>query len=210
MTAPERRLPKQHRKTTTRASTGQGIVEGAAGLVILFLVVVACFALLINVGVSSYYRNKLAFVANQTAIAAAQEGYDNDDATSVAKALLRQMGLKAKNCTAVVSTSQNIVSVTLSTDFPVLFSRAGNLPMKVAVKANGVAIATSSADKPSSDHIVFKNQQTDKPSIQVPVLDAELITQLQENPYGPLPPINGPDGNPLPVYYLEGAILTDK
>jgi len=83
------------RKGHGRSKQGAALVEGVASLWLIVSITVASISLLINSGMSMFYKQKIAYVAMQTATYTAQMKM-NEDKTSrgeeLAKSLLSKMG----------------------------------------------------------------------------------------------------------------------
>lgn len=76
-----------------RNQRGSGIVEGVAGLALIITGTICAVLLLVNCGMAMYHKNRLGFVAMQTAsYAASLPKIDQDRTKTFARELLRKMG----------------------------------------------------------------------------------------------------------------------
>jgi hypothetical protein len=89
-----------------RGAHGAALVEGVVSLVMITIGTVAAVTLLVNAGMSTYYKEKIGFVANQCATYAASlsPGDDLEDKTSLlAKKLVAAMGMPNNAVTVKVA-----------------------------------------------------------------------------------------------------------
>ncbi|MBP9093584.1 hypothetical protein KBI23_21370 [bacterium] len=89
-----------------RGSHGAALVEGVVSLVMITIGTVAAVTLLVNAGMSTYYKEKIGFVANQCATYAASlsPGDDLEGKTSLlAKKLVAAMGMPNNAVTVKVA-----------------------------------------------------------------------------------------------------------
>ncbi|CAN5187811.1 hypothetical protein BH11CYA1_BH11CYA1_29730 [soil metagenome] len=80
----------------SRASRGAALVEGVVSLVMIIIGTMAAVTLLVNAGMTTYYKEKIGFIANQCATYAASlsPGDDLEGKTSIlAKKLVAAMGM---------------------------------------------------------------------------------------------------------------------
>ncbi|MBY0359049.1 MAG: hypothetical protein K2W82_13685 [Candidatus Obscuribacterales bacterium] len=110
-------------KLKNRSAKGQGLIEGTAAVVVLMFTMIGSLFLLLNLGMSIYYKQKVGFFANQVAAAEADSlswsgSYNNipvarleSDARSRMNELLQQSGLQG---TPQVTVTQGPFTVTVN------------------------------------------------------------------------------------------------
>jgi hypothetical protein len=127
-----------------RSQRGQGIVEAALGAVLLTITTVAAVLLMVNAGVSAYYKLKLQAVTLSTAQYAA--GIRSGDpelaskTTQFANYLLRRSGLpSAASVTAAPSEQTVVVSIAVNN-----LKAVGNLPI-----FNNISLSDTEVSSPT-------------------------------------------------------------
>lgn len=135
-----------------RTATGQGIIEGVCGLLLITIGVVLFVGLMINVGFSSYCKIRLGFVCDQTAnyaasLASNNPQEDKEKITKFAVAMLNHMGFNGDN-TQVKAENKEIAgeeytSVEISTEFPVLQQLGGVFPVKISLTERSLSVGDS-------------------------------------------------------------------
>lgn len=132
-----------------RNQTGAVLAEGVVSIWLIVTVVVASISLLINTGMSMFYKQKIAFIAMQTATYAAQLKLADDRQArgeTYAKSLIKTMGLPVINSEItikelVVEGAPSIeVAITLA-NLPLFHGpESGMLPFSVTLGDKAVAI----------------------------------------------------------------------
>lgn len=140
-------VPK-YRKRSIRTETGQTM--GVADLLIIVPVTVLAILLLLNIGVSMYFKSKLGFIASQAATFAAAQvsASPSVDPTPKTKALvialLKAMGLPfgttSVGVTPFTAAGQKAVSVQIVDDFPLFGSATKVFPVKIKLQDNASAV----------------------------------------------------------------------
>lgn len=170
-----------------RGQCGAALAEGAASLIILTVGTVCAVLLLTNAGMSTYYKGKLGFIANQCAVYAASLNPGDDLKTKTetyAKTLVAGMGFPTQGCRVKLSEQpvedRSGVKVTISLSGLQLFGGGDILPTKIAMEDS--ALATRSG---TPNAFIWMNRN--------PKMSAFLIPVVR------VPP-NGPGVFGLPVY----------
>jgi hypothetical protein len=165
-----------------RPARGSGIVEGLVGMMLISGATVLTVILILNSAIASYDREKIGFVANQTAYYAASlddPSTRDSDATAFADNLLTQMGLQASNTTAKVSDTAAgpfaSVSVEVSAKLPTVTSSAFSymLPSQLQV---------------SDTSMVVKRPYVTQYLQGVDPIGGQVVVPLIEAPTATLPP----------------------
>lgn len=132
-----------------RTMGGSGIVEGLVGLMLIIGSTILAVILLLNTGIATYNKEKVAFVADQAATYATSLtnlSTRDADVRSFVNSLLNQMGVKASNTTVKVTdiacSKWAAVSVSVSTTLPTLMSSGFSflIPQQLQVSDTAVAI----------------------------------------------------------------------
>lgn len=139
-------------QNTNRPETGGTLVEGVIGLVLIVAAGIGMALFLANIGLSVYYKEKLGFVANQTAAYAASidgEGVQ-EKAKQYAEALLRGTGMNPWDLKCDVSSvslpdGQVGTQVKLTNTFSLIQSGVTYLPGIVRLSDQAVASAATGA-----------------------------------------------------------------
>lgn len=104
-----------------RGNTGAAMVEGVVSLWLIITATILAVALLVDTGMSTFYKAKLGFVTNQVAVALAAQSDQTqaeEEAKSMTKSLFDAMGIQFKECTVKVKAesidSQPAVGVTVT------------------------------------------------------------------------------------------------
>ena len=132
-------------KFTKRSARGSGIIEGTVGLMLVSIGVVLFSGLLVNVGFGSYYKERLGFVADQTANYASMQS-DEDKQKKVeefAEALLKQMGFANQDTKVSLQEievyGEQATQVDITSDFPLFQQLGGVFPAKISLSERGVS-----------------------------------------------------------------------
>jgi len=142
-------------KMTAARSRGAVLAEGVAALWMITIGVVCGVTLLINVGMSTYYKEKMGFITNQAATYASSlpAGYDIRDKTiAIVKGLLKDMNMPTSDYNVKVTASRiedhAAVSVELRINNLPLFGNGEWLPLKIGLveKATALGKGAGSAD----------------------------------------------------------------
>lgn len=132
-----------------RSNRGQGILEGVAGLLIITMGVVLFTGLLVNVGFSSYYKERLGFVADQTAryagtLTSGDPASDEKKAEEFAVDMLKHMGFSGTDAKVKVKNEQvngeEATKVEISANFPIFQQLGGIFPAKIGLNETSVSI----------------------------------------------------------------------
>lgn len=96
------------RRAAARNNRGSLIAEGAAGMVFITIGVVCCVLLLINAGLSFYYKEKLGFVCDQSARYAASRSESSRDSETKAyvEEVVKAIGLPADQLAVQIKESE--------------------------------------------------------------------------------------------------------
>ncbi|MBI4533545.1 MAG: hypothetical protein HY711_06320 [Candidatus Melainabacteria bacterium] len=155
-----------------RSLAGQALAEGVVALLLVVAGVVGGVILLVNVGMSTYYKEKLGFVANQVATYAATLSASNDitaKSTDLAKDLMTKMGLPSDATVTTETTTaggKSAVSVTIQTGSLPLFGKGDILPLKISLRDTAVAIKGAGF----SDFLVLGGSPDGNTFVTVPVV----------------------------------------
>jgi Flp pilus assembly protein TadG len=143
---------KPKAKYIRKRNSGAALVEGVIALMMIIMGTVGAVLLMVNTGMSMYYKQKLSFVAQQAAsyialLSAADDIEVKGEDTS--RALMQAMGMDPNRCTVHIelTTVQDLpaVSVTLATDVK-LFGKGDVLPLSIKIQDTAVAIKGSTPD----------------------------------------------------------------
>src|SRR6185369_3630926 len=111
------------RSRSARSQRGSGLAEGVIGLCMVITGTAIATVLLTDVGMSLYYKQKLGFVANQTAVFAVCLPPGNDDKiTDFAKTLLTKLSKNKAECKVkheiIKMDNKTVSQVTIEADLP--------------------------------------------------------------------------------------------
>ena len=133
------------RRSKARSGRGQGIVEGVVGLVIVIGGGVLASLLLVNTGVSAFYKERIGYVTQKAADFAAIK-YGNEGAESATKAftsdLLKASGLPDLGDFSIEKISvggQDAVRVNVTVAGLVLFGSGDVLPKTISLQDHAVS-----------------------------------------------------------------------
>jgi hypothetical protein len=192
-------VTRRQRLCSYRRQSGQGLTEGVAGLLLVTTGIVLGVLLLVNSGLLLFYKEKLAFVTDQTAKFAATLSSDtrDDDTEKFAKELLGKVGLPSKQATVKVDDTtlagQAAVSVAITDNFG-LFGNGEILPKASSLTDVAVCLGGGDANQPIG-LLQIAPGDTVKPdmskSIFVPIVKPpKIIAHIETNP--PTPIFKGP------------------
>ncbi|MBI4532377.1 MAG: hypothetical protein HY711_00400, partial [Candidatus Melainabacteria bacterium] len=130
-----------------RNTRGSGLVEGMLGLVLIIGGIVCGTILLVNVGIATYYKEKLGFISNQAAnYAASLDPKENisDKTKDFVKELMPKMGfansgLEVTTALSTVAGKQAATVTVASSELP-LFGRGSILPLTLSLKDSATAV----------------------------------------------------------------------
>ncbi len=136
-----------------RSRRGAVMVEAVAGMGLIIVCTVTSLGLLVNAGMSTYYKEKISFIANQTAQYAVSLGPGDDvqaKSEECAKGLLKALGLPSEGCKVKVElktvADMNAISVTVLAQNLPLLANVQMLPTSIAMQDTGVALKRGVAD----------------------------------------------------------------
>ena len=133
----------------TRTSFGSGIVEAVLALTLIISSTFLAVVLLLNIGIATYDKEKVAFVADQAsayATSLTNENTRDADVKSFVDNLMNQMGVKASGTTVTVKdiacSRWAAISVKVTTTLPTIMSTAFSslVPQQIQVSDTSVAI----------------------------------------------------------------------
>jgi hypothetical protein len=134
-------------KVRQRDKHGAALVEGVISLVMITIGTVAAVTLMVNAGMSTYYKEKLGFVTNQCATYAASLSPADDmegKTELMAKALLKTMGMPSQ--TVKVKVEGELVQdrpglkVTISVSGLGLFGSGDLLPTSISLQDSAISL----------------------------------------------------------------------
>lgn len=134
-----------------RGRRGAAIVEGVVGLWLIITGTVLAVLLLINTGMSTYYKEKLGFISNQCASYAATLSPADDVQAKVepfAKDLLGALGIANTGCKVKVE-EKNIqdrvaLKITVAVSGLKLFGQGDVLPGTIALEDSAIVVRGAS------------------------------------------------------------------
>jgi len=138
-----------------RDQHGAALAEGVVSLWLIISIAVASICLLVNSGMSMFYKQKIAYVAQQTATYTAQMKMNEDKKTKgeeVAKKLLAAMGFQTMNAEIDIKEETiedaPCISVSITLKNLPLFqgSEPGMMPFSVTLGDKAVAIRQQSPE----------------------------------------------------------------
>ena len=149
-----------------RSSAGQGLIEGVCSLVLITMGVVLFVAFLLNVGFSSYYKERLGFVVDQAArYAGSLSGEDagkKEDVEKFCIAMMKQMAIDGQNVTIKLAKAdlngEEGTTVEISTDLPLVQQLGGVFPAKINLTEHSVSIGDGLA---ITGYLKFKSSTPD-------------------------------------------------
>ncbi|MFA7339963.1 MAG: hypothetical protein WC028_24510 [Candidatus Obscuribacterales bacterium] len=134
-----------------RGAHGAALVEGVVSLVMITIGTVAAVTLLVNAGMSTYYKEKIGFIANQCATYAASlsPGDDPEGKTSLlAKKLVAAMGMPSNAVTIKVAEmpieDRVGLKVTLTVGGLGMFGSGDIMPKVLSMQDSAVALRNGS------------------------------------------------------------------
>lgn len=155
------------------------MVEAVAGMGLIIVTTVTALGLLVNAGMSTYYKEKMSFVANQTAQYAVSLPATEDlesKTEECAKGLLKALGLPTQGCKVkvqpVMVADMPAVSVTVTAHNLPLLANVQMLPSAISMQDTAVALKRGSPDT-----FLWMNYN--------PKLSGYLIPVLRIPPSGP-------------------------
>lgn len=162
-----------------RSNSGAALVEGVISLVLITIGTVAAVTLLVNAGMSTYYKEKMGFVCNQCAVYASSLS-PSDDAQgkteNMARSLLKAMGMPTQSVKVKVDEQpvedRTGIKVTLSVNGFGLFGSGDILPTSIALQDSAIALRNGSP----SGYLWMNNN---------PKFSGYLIPVLKVPPGGP-------------------------
>jgi len=139
-------------KTNLNRRRGAALVEGVVALAMIIMGTVGAVLLLVNVGMSMYYKQKLGFIASEAAMYGAVLA-GNDDievrGAEIARALLKAMGFNPARCDVKVAEievdGKPGIQVTIITDLK-MFGKGDILPISMNIQDSAVAIRGTMPD----------------------------------------------------------------
>lgn len=143
------------KRARARAAAGQGLVEGVVGLVILIIGVVLAVLLLVNAGVSAFYKSRIGFITQQAADFASQKQGDKDVLEAFTKSLLKESGLPEMNSLEVENITvadQDAVRVKLTVQGLTLVGNGEILPKQINIE--DVAVKTVQGGAHNGDAVL--------------------------------------------------------
>lgn len=143
------------KRSNARAARGQGIVEGVVGIVILIIGVVLAVLLLVNAGVSAFYKSRIGFITQQAADFASQKQGDRAALEAFTKDLLKESGLPEMNSLEVENISvadQDAVRVRLIVKGLSLVGNGDILPKEINIE--DVAVKTVQGGAHNGDAVL--------------------------------------------------------
>lgn len=162
-----------------RSAHGAALVEGVVSLVMITIGTVAAVTLLVNAGMSTYYKEKIGFIANQCATYAASlsPGDDPEGKTSLlAKKLVAAMGMPSNAVTIKVAEmpieDRVGLKVTLTVGGLGMFGSGDIMPKVLSMQDSAVALRNGSP----SGYLWMNNN---------PKFSGYLIPVLKVPPSGP-------------------------
>lgn len=145
-----RRMSFRTKPHLSRSTSGAALVEGVVALCLITMGTVVAVTLLVNTGMSTYYKEKLGFIANQAAIYAASIPPSEDIVTStkpVVQDLLLKMGLPASQfkLTGMHTdvAGKPAVSVTIAISALPLFGDGQLLPLSISLQDTAVTMRST-------------------------------------------------------------------
>lgn len=146
-----------------RNRSGAVLAEGVVSLWLIVVITVAAVSLLTNSGMSCFYKQKISFIAMQTAIYVAGLPMDADKRTKgeeMAKNLISTMGMNPRSADVQVKeiTVQGAPAVSVKVvmaNLPLLQGEGGMLPLSVTLGDEAVAIK----HRPPEAYIWLTNNQ---------------------------------------------------
>jgi Flp pilus assembly protein TadG len=139
-------------KTKLNRRRGAALVEGVIALAMIIMGTVGAVLLLVNTGMSMYYKQKLGFIASEAAMYAAVLSQTDDvevKGSETARALLQAMGFNPSRCDVKVSVTtvddKPAIKVTITTDLK-MFGKGDILPGSINIQDTAVALRGTTPD----------------------------------------------------------------
>lgn len=137
-----------------RNQSGAALAEGVVSLWLVVVITVAAVSLLTNSGMSIFYKQKISFIAMQTALYTAHLKMNEDKVgkgEAFAKNMITSMGMPARNAEIIVR-EMNIedapsisVKITIA-NLPLLQGDGGMMPLSVTLGDEAIAIKQQSPE----------------------------------------------------------------
>jgi hypothetical protein len=136
------------KRMNARRHSGAALAEGVAALWLIVSITAASVSLLINSGMSMFYKQKIAFCAMETATYTAGQRMDVDRLArgeEFAREIVKGMGLAVHNATIDIKETTvkdaPAISVRISiANLPLLHGEGGILPFSITIADQAVAI----------------------------------------------------------------------
>ncbi len=136
-----------------RPATGAALAEGVVSLWLIISGTVLAVGLLVNTGMSTFYKEKLGFVTNQVAMTVAAQSdpaQAEEKAKTTTKALFTAMGMSFQDCVVKVKAesidSQPAVGVTVTIKMPLmLIGQADIFPGAITITDKAVVLLRARA-----------------------------------------------------------------
>ena len=195
-------------RARTRSQKGQGIIEGAVGLVLIIGGAVIGALLILNCGAGIFFKNKLLVVSTQAAQYAAAHSHDsgvNDEVTAYVQHLMQQVGMTPNNLAvstnAATIDGQNGMTVAITNSFP-LFGNGSVLPCQIQLNDTEFAAIGSSAPASTgnSNAVAYMEVNANGAVGYVPIV---CLSQTASQAF-PVPRYNG-----VPCYAMGGITADD-
>lgn len=131
-----------------RTATGQGLIEGVSGLLLLTMCLVLFIGFLMNVGFSAYYKEQIGFICDQAARYASSLSDENpvENQQKIEKyvaGLFKQLGIAGQNIKVTVADKYideaETISVEIATDLPILQPVPGLFPTQLSLKERSLS-----------------------------------------------------------------------
>ena len=138
-----------NRNLKKRSEHGSVLIEGVAGILLITIGLVLCVAFLMNVGFSSYYKERLGFAVDQTARFAAHfpdsdKAWKKHKVEQYALDMMKNMGFGNQHTTVkseeIQLNGEDASAVEISSDFPICQQMKEIFPDKLALTERSVAL----------------------------------------------------------------------
>ena len=129
-----------------RNDKGQALVEGATALVLIIMGTVLASLFLLNVGLGVFYKEKLGFIADQSAkyASALPAAQADKGAKDIAAQLISEMKLPIKNTQVTVDNSDaKTIQVSISGQCAMFNNSLGVLPLQISLSDTASAVKSS-------------------------------------------------------------------
>ncbi len=132
---------------------GAVMVEAVAGMGLIIVCTLTALGLLVNAGMSTYYKEKISFIANQTAQFAVGLGPTEDVQTrceDCAKGLLKALGLPSAGCKVKVEpktvADTPAIAVTVMAQNLPLLANVQLFPTSISMSDTAIALKRGTPD----------------------------------------------------------------